>query len=113
MKSQQDGFVQNYNGWYDHFEPELNLFFITPEWDAQEYSAASVQTSDPYHGGLGYRPSFNSEMYGNAIAISKIALLNGDVETAKDFEGRAAILRQAILDTLWDDTRNFFYHRQR
>jgi hypothetical protein len=42
MKSQMDGFVNTYNQWSDHFEPKLGLYFITPVWDAQQYSAASV-----------------------------------------------------------------------
>ncbi|ODM94720.1 hypothetical protein Ocin01_11960 [Orchesella cincta] len=75
-----------------------------------EHSASSEQTDDPYHGGLGYRPSFNSEMYANAITISKIARINNDTRTAEEFEGRAAAIRQGILDHLWDDERTFFYH---
>jgi hypothetical protein len=113
MKSQLYGFVNNFNLWKDHFEPKLGLYFITPLWDAQEYSAASVQTKDKFGGGVGYRPSFNSEMYGNAIAISKIAQLNDDEKTATEFKDRAAALREAIITHLWDKQRQFFYHVQR
>jgi len=114
ITSQIDGFVNIYDKWADHFEPKLGLFFISPEWDAQEYSAVSVQTSDKYHGGLGYRPSHNAEMYGNAIAIMKMAQLysNGS-NTEKDFESRAKALRESIITHLWDKQRNFFYHVQR
>ncbi|ODM98341.1 Beta-L-arabinobiosidase [Orchesella cincta] len=48
-------------------------------------------------------------MYANAITISKIARINND-QTAEEFEGRAAAIRQGILDHLWDDERTFFYH---
>lgn len=75
-----------------------------------EMSASSVQTDDPYHGGLGYRPSFNSEMYANAMAIFAIATLNDDSETAEEFHRRASALRTSILTHLWDDDRKFFYH---
>lgn len=103
-----------------------------PEWDAQEYSCASVQTTDPYRGGLlfyilakfvnvtiqffigvGYRPSFNAEMYGNAVAISKIAQLNNDQATAQLFQEKANTIKDAMVDRLWDSERNFFYHAHR
>ena len=72
IKSQQTGLINNYNGWYDRYDSQLNLFFITPHNDAQEMSAASVQTDDPYHGGLGYRPSFNSEKIGRASCRERV-----------------------------------------
>lgn len=110
IASQQEGFVNNFNGWNDRFEPSLNLYFLSPHDDAMEHSASSEQTDDPYHGGLGYRPSFNAELYANAIAISKIARMNNDSSTAEEFEGRAAAIRRGILEHLWDDERTFFYH---
>ncbi|ODM95227.1 Beta-L-arabinobiosidase [Orchesella cincta] len=108
--SQQEGLVNNFNGWNDRYEPTLDMYFLSPHDDAMEHSASSEQTDDPYHGGLGYRPSFNSEMYANAIAISKIARLNNDTRTAEEFEERAAKIRKGVLDYLWDDERTFFYH---
>jgi len=81
--------------------------------DAQEYSAASVQTKDKFGGGIGYRPSHNSEMYANAIAISEIAKLVNDTKTENDFKARANALREAIITHLWDKERNHFYHVQR
>jgi len=110
ITSQQQGFVNNFNGWNNSYEPTLNMYFITPHLDAMELSASSLPTDDPFGGGVGYRPSFNSEMYANAIAISKIARMNNDTRTAEDFEQRAALIRQGILDHLWDDQRTFFYH---
>ncbi|ODN03661.1 Beta-L-arabinobiosidase [Orchesella cincta] len=110
IASQQEGFVNNFNGWDNRYEPALDMYFLSPHDDAMEHSASSEQTDDPYHGGLGYRPSFNSEMYANAVAISKIARLNNDTRTAEEFEGRAAAIRRGILEHLWDDDRTFFYH---
>ncbi|CAL8085948.1 unnamed protein product [Orchesella dallaii] len=110
ITSQQEGLVNNFNGWNDRYEPALDLYFLSPHDDAMEHSASSEQTDDGYHGGLGYRPSFNSEMYANAIAISKIARMNNDTRTADEFEGRAAAIRKGILEYLWDHERTFFYH---
>ena len=108
-----EGLVKIYDKWVNHYEPKLGLYFIEPLWDAQEYSAASVQTKDIFAGGIGYRPSHNSEMYANAIAISKIAKLIGDTKTETDFTARAKALREAIITHLWDKTRHHFYHVQR
>lgn len=88
----------------------MGLYFISPHDDAMEMSASSMQTDDPYHGGLGYRPSFNSEMYANALAIFEIATLNDDNVTAEEFRRRASELRSSILTHLWDNDRQFFYH---
>ncbi|CAG2177037.1 unnamed protein product, partial [Oppiella nova] len=111
--SQLDGFVKIYNDWVDHFEPKLGLYHISPEWDAQEYSAASVQTKDQYHGGLGYRPSHNSEMYGNAEAIVKMAQMKGNKDIENEFITKAKELRENIIKYLWDTNRLFFFHMQR
>ncbi|CAL8125673.1 unnamed protein product [Orchesella dallaii] len=113
ITSQQQGLVNNFNGWNNSYEPVLNMFFITPHLDAMEYSASSLPTDNPFGGGVGYRPSFNSEMYANAIAISKIARLNNDSRTEEEFEARAALIRQGILDHLWDNERTFFFHMMR
>jgi hypothetical protein len=113
IKSNLDGFVKNYDKWSDHFESKLGLYFVSPVWDAQEFSAASVQTKDKFAGGIGYRPSHNSEMYANAVAITKIALLANDSKTEKEFQTRAKALREAIITHLWDKERHHFYHMQR
>ena len=113
ITSQLDGFVQIYNDWSDHFEPKLGLYFITPLADAQEYSAASVQTKDKFGGGVGYRPSHNSEIYGNSEAIVKIAHLKGNTNIENQFKEKGKALRESIITHLWDKKRNFFYHMQR
>ena len=114
ITSQLDGFVKKYQLWEKtNFETNLGLFFITPLLDAQEYSAASVQTRNKFGGGLGYRPSFNSELYGNAKAIINIAKLAGNEKVAQQFNDKARALREAIITFLWDKKRNFFYHVQR
>jgi len=113
IKSQLKGFETIYNKWINHFEPKLGLYFIAPLYDAQEYSAPSLQTKDKFGGGIGYRPSHNSEMYANAIAISKIANLSNEVAVEKDFKTKAEALREAIITHLWDKERHHFYHVQR
>lgn len=113
IKSQQAGLVNNFNDWDERFEPALGMYFLSPHDDAMEHSASSEQTDDPYHGGVGYRPSVNSELYANALAIAEIAKLNQDNATAEEFLQRASDLRRSVLRYLWDDERKFFYHMYR
>ena len=113
IASQLEGFVKIYNDWIDHYVPEMGLYHISPAYDAQEFSAASVQTKDKFGGGNGFRPSHNSEMYGNAKAIAKIAQLAGNKKVEEEFITRAKALREAIIKYLWDNKREFFYHMQK
>ena len=113
VTSQLEGLIERYNDFSNHFEPTLGLYHTTPMWDAQEFSASSVQTSDHFNGGRGYRPSQNSEMYGNSEVISRIAQMKGDHKTEAEFKEKGKVLRESIIKYLWDKKRNFFYHMYR
>lgn len=54
------------------------------------------------------RPTINSYMYGNAVAISRIARLAGEDELAADFAARAGEIRKLVHAVLWDEEREFF-----
>ena len=105
--------VRQYRGWDNHFNATLGLYWQVPVWDATEFTPASYETSDPYHGGAGYRPTINAYQYGDAQAISSIAAIAGDAGTAKDYVQWATLLRKATQSLLWDKDRRFFYHMQR
>jgi hypothetical protein len=107
--SHKENLVRQYDGWADHFNPSLGLYWQVPVWDASEYTASSHETSDPYHGGDGYRPTLNSYQYGDARAIANIAGLTGDTATANTFNGRADALRTNVQNRLWDAQRQFYY----
>ncbi len=101
--------VSQYRGWDVQFNAALGLYWQVPVWDATEFSASSYESSDPYHGGAGYRPTINAYQYGDARAIANIARLAGDGATASDFDGRASALQAAVEARLWDPDRQFFY----
>ncbi len=42
------------------------------------------ESSDPYHGGAGFRPTINAYQYGDARAISSIATLKGNTALASE-----------------------------
>jgi len=77
------------------------LYWQIDSWDGMEFSA----------GGSGARPTINSYMYGDAVAISNIAALAGDEELAEDFRQRAAKLKNVIQGKLWDKKAQFFKTR--
>lgn len=107
--SHRQNLQRQYDGWADHFNPSLGLYWQVPVWDASEYTASSHETSDPYHGGHGYRPTLNSYQYGDARAIANIAALTGDTATANAYNARAEALRTNTQNRLWDPQRQFYY----
>ncbi|OIW25319.1 carbohydrate-binding module family 13 protein [Coniochaeta ligniaria NRRL 30616] len=110
---QLDNLVKQYRGWDNHFNADLGLYWQVPVWDATECTAASYESSDPYHGGDGYRPTINAYQYGDARAISSLAGLAGQTALASEYSGRADALQSAIQAHLWDSGRQFFMHRAR
>ena len=111
--SELPSLVRQYRGWDNHFNATLGLYWQVPVWDATEFTPASYETSDPYHGGAGYRPTINAYQYGDARAIAGIAAIAGDPSTARDYAQWAAALRKSTQSLLWDKNRLFFFHMQR
>jgi hypothetical protein len=105
--------VKQYRGWDNHFNSQLGLYWQVPVWDATEYTPASYESSDPYHGGAGYRPTINSYQFGDAQAIAKIANLAGNSALVREYTQRASALQRATLQYLWDPNRNFFFQMNR
>jgi hypothetical protein len=54
------------------------------------------------------RPSINSYMYGNALAIAKVADLAGKPELAEEFRAKGATLKRFVQQRLWDPQSKFF-----
>lgn len=103
-----------YDQWMDHWDSSKNLYYIPAMPDATEYTIASIDASggkDGFEGGDAFRPTINSYQYGNAIAISKIAQLNGDEATKKLYSMRAADLKLNIQSNLWNPSLQHFTDR--
>jgi hypothetical protein len=114
-----------YDLWDDHFDRARGLYWIEPLLDATEYTIASIDasgagfTEDPspdqnhngFTGGFAFRPSINSYQYANALAIARFASLAGHPELAADYSRKAADLRTAVLQQLWNPTLNHFVDR--
>jgi hypothetical protein len=101
--------VRQYDKWKGQFDSGTGLYWQIPVWDAKELSPATYQSSDTFAGTRTYRPSINAYQYGDAMAISRIAAMTGDIATAGDFAGRAEAVKRTTIDRLWDQDRGFFY----
>ncbi|WP_167607206.1 MGH1-like glycoside hydrolase domain-containing protein [Maribellus sediminis] len=54
------------------------------------------------------RPTINSYMFGNAVAISKMAALAGKPEWEKLYAAKADTMKQLVEQNLWNPESNFF-----
>lgn len=111
---QLDSMQQKYIAWYDHWDSTKNLYYIPAMPDATEYTIASIDASGGkagFDGGIAFRPTINSYMYGNAMAISKIAEMKGDMAISKKFSALTASLKENVTTNLWNDSLQHFLDR--
>ncbi len=89
----------NYIGWNHKFDKHgAGLYKQTDNHDGMEYSI----------GGNGRRATINSYMYGDAMAISKIAAMAGASSDKNTYATKASTLKTKMLDKLWDTNAKFF-----
>ncbi|RDC58541.1 glycoside hydrolase [Pedobacter chinensis] len=58
------------------------------------------------------RPTINSYMYGNAVALSKIAKMLAVPSLVSKYQDKAAKIKQLVQDSLWNTSTNFFETRK-
>jgi len=90
--------VANFEGWEKKRQDPNGLFWQNDGEDGMEVSI----------GGSGYRATINSYMFGDAIAIAKIAELAGKADLAERFRAKAAQIKQLVHEKLWDKEGQFF-----
>lgn len=114
MVSQLPYMIKIYNEWYDHYDSTKDLYYIEPLLDATEYTIASIDASggkDGFSGGDAFRPSINSYMYANALAIKNIALMEKETAVAETFNKRASEIKNNLQEDLWNDSLQDFVDR--
>ena len=90
--------VKNYTGWKATHQDTNGLFWQIDDRDGMEYSIS----------GTGYRPTINSYMYGDAIAISRIAEMAGRPQLSAVYRAKADKLRGLIENRLWNPHDEFY-----
>jgi hypothetical protein len=104
------GLAANHAGWANrHFVPAVGLFWQTGHDDGMEYNINSRQTRDPNAGGPGYRPTLNSYLWADSLALARMSELAGDKKAA-GFREQAAAIKSNLQTKLWDAKRQFFFH---
>ncbi len=97
--------VNDYYQWEQEHLTANGLFWQYDVRDAMEESISGSRTNK------NLRPTINSYMYGNAVALGQIARLAGNQKLADAFVVRAAKLRALVQDDLWNDHDEFFEAR--
>ena len=114
--NQLDSIIGVYNQWTDHWDAAKDMYYIPAMPDATEYTIASIDGSGGkagFDGGEAFRPTINSYMYGNAMAIAKIAAMKGDTAVANVFFQKAASLKKLVEEKLWNDSLQHFIDRMK
>jgi hypothetical protein len=97
-----DDFVRDYSWWEkDHLAPN-GLYWQKESADAMEESINGSRQAEFR------RPTISSYMYGNALAIAQVAKLAGKPEMASTYEAKAASIKKAVQEILWDPQAQFF-----
>ncbi len=92
----------DFEKWEQERKGKNGLFW---QFDVQDGMEESVSGGRKVHN---MRPSINSYMYGNAVAIAAIAKLVSNPILEKKYSIYAQALRQLVLDSLWDKENQFF-----
>jgi hypothetical protein len=89
---------KNYRLWESAHKDANGLYWQVDDRDGMENSIS----------GSGYRPTINSYMYGDAVAISRLAELAGQRKMAESYRGKADQLRALIEGRLWNSKDDFY-----
>jgi len=111
---QLDSMKEDYEKWSDHWDSTKQLYYIAAMPDATEYTIASIDASGGKAGfdsGEAFRPTINSYMYGNAMAIARVADLKNDKNSKSIFLQKAAALKTNMQSHLWNDSMQHFVDR--
>ncbi len=103
LKQLMPHLIQNYEAWEKEKLDNNGIFWQIDDRDGMEVSI----------GGSGYRATINSYMYGDARALSAIARMLGDDQTAARFDQKATRLKSRMIQLLWDPGDSFFKVRSR
>jgi hypothetical protein len=89
---------ENYSQWEKSQQDKNGLFWSVDTRDGMEISIS----------GDGYRPTLNSYMYGDAVALAAMARLQGDQAAQKKWETKASQQRDRVERELWNPANSFY-----
>ena len=92
----------NYQWWEKEKQVPSGLFWQFDVKDAMEESISGSRKEK------NRRPTINSYMYGNAVAMSRMASLLGENAMGEVYKQKSAQLKKLVHDSLWDAGEQFF-----
>jgi len=92
----------NYQWWEKEKQVPSGLFWQFDVKDAMEESISGSRKEK------NRRPTINSYMYGNAVAMSRMASLLGENAMGDVYKQKSAQLKKLVHDSLWDAGEQFF-----
>jgi len=96
----------DYARWESEKRMPNGLFWQTDVKDGMEETISGGRKEK------NYRPTINSYMYGNAIALANIEKLKGDRAKAELYTAKADTLKKLIQQLLWNPIDTFFETRK-
>ncbi|MFC0512918.1 glycosyl hydrolase family 65 protein [Mucilaginibacter angelicae] len=96
----------DYHVWETEKQLPSKLFWQFDVRDAMEESISGGRKVK------NIRPTINSYMYGNAVALSKMAALTGNDSLKTKYTQKAIDLKKLVQDSLWNDSASFFEVRK-
>ena len=97
---------KDYEKWESQRQLKNGLFWQHDVKDGMEESISGSRKDQ------NQRPTINSYMYGNAMALDKIATLLGDGALASKYKNKAIALKKLVQDSLWNASASFFETRK-
>lgn len=88
-----------YEEWERTHGTAAGFFWSKDDRDAMEYSISGTKNMKSVKG---TRPTLNSYMYAEALAISEFAMREGREDVAREYKEKADRLREMINAKLWD-----------
>lgn len=96
--------IANYEAWTRTHRGTHGVYWQMDDRDGMECSISGRLSPDC----TGYRATINSYMFGDAMAIAKIAGWAGQNDISQKFQARAAEIKRLTQEHLWDERDRFF-----
>lgn len=94
----------NFSKWEEEKQDSTGMFWQVDDRDGMEMSVSGRLSE----GGRGYRPTINSYMYGEAVALARIATILGKQTESSLYQEKADNIKELINSKLWDKQAGFY-----
>jgi hypothetical protein len=111
IEAELPGLLRNYEAWEtEKRDAPERLFWQIDDRDGMEFGASGriINQGKIQGGTAAVRPTINSYMYGDAMAIAALAELLDKKDIASTFHKKAHQIKDLVQQRLWNDSLSFF-----